>query len=529
MIKKIYILALGATLGLSSCEKSDFEEYYTNPAKLAETTVEKQFTGLIYSNRDYVLPSYWNYFVIHRITNNRYTQAAGWVNQIDQYVPGGGAVNDRWKAYYRTLTEYRELQKVFNSLSSEEQALKRIYMIAATTYIYDHTQQVVDLHGGIPFSEAGMLNTNGGNYSVSYPKYNTAEEIYTKILDDLKGFADELNSTTVSPGVLTGFKIQDFINDGDVTAWKRYINSLRLRVLTRVSGASAFSGRAQTEIGQIIGNPMAYPIVTTNSENVQIEVTTLGRFFSNNDQFRTGLEDGNGNVAGKVIIDHMVKNKDPRLTYIFESGLEATPGTYSGLDPLLNVSEQTDLVNNSLVSIYNRSTISRNSYFPGVIFNASQVNFMLAEYYLNANNASAAKAAYEKGIRESFQFYKNARAVSNDEVSPAPAAVTEADIAAYIASADVRWEGAATNDAKLGLIALQKWLHFNVIQPNENWAELRRLKKPSLTFLPDASSNQQNVPNRWNYPNDERAFNATNYSAVSGTDNLSAKLFWDVK
>lgn len=529
MTKKIYILALGLAIGASSCQKSDFEEYYANPAKLSETTVEKQFTGVIYSNRDYVLPSYWNYFVVHRITNNRYTQAVGWVNTLDQYVPGGSAVNDRWKSYYRTLTEYRELQKVYGKLSVEEQALKRIYLIAAATYLYDHTQQVVDLHGDIPFSEAGLLNTNGGEYPSSYAKYDTAESIYTKILDDLKGFAEELNSTTVNAGVLVGFKAQDFINNGDLTAWKRYINSLRLRMLTRVSGASSFSGRAQSEIAQILANPNSYPIVTTNAENVQIEVTRTGMFFNDNDEFRRGLEDWSGNVAGKKIIDHMVKNKDPRLTYVFESGLSATPGTYLGLDPLLNISSQTELVNGSLVSTYNRSTLSRNTFFPGILFNAAQVNFILAEYYLNNNNPSAAQAAYEKGIRESFQFFKDARAVSTDNSSPVPAVVSAADITAYINSVDVNWAGANTNDAKLGLIALQKWLHFNVIQPNESWAEVRRLKKPSFTFWVDESSNQKNVPARWNYPNDERAYNATNYGAVSSKDNLSAKLFWDIK
>jgi hypothetical protein len=77
------------------------------------------------------------------------------------------------------------------------------------------------------------------------------------------------------------------------------------------------------------------------------------------------------------------------------------------------------------------------------------------------------------------------------------------------------------------LIANQKWLHFNVIQPNENWAELRRIGLVQLTFWTDDSNQQKQPPTRWIYPGSEQTYNRENYSVVQGTDNLTARLFWD--
>lgn len=84
-------------------------------------------------------------------------------------------------------------------------------MIAATIYMYDAAQKVVDLHGDIPWSEAGMMSANGGNYSISLPKYDKAEDVYTKMLDDLKAFATELNTISIKSGIQAGFKTQDFV------------------------------------------------------------------------------------------------------------------------------------------------------------------------------------------------------------------------------------------------------------------------------------------------------------------------------
>jgi hypothetical protein len=527
-MKKILIM-LTAVLAIviSSCTKSDFKDSYADPSKISTTSVEKQFAGFLQTNREYVLPSYWNYFVVLRTTLTRYTQAVGWVNSNSQYVPGAAGINDRWNAYYNFLAQYREFEKVFAQLPTDDQADRRIYVIAAAIYLYDHTQKVVDLHGDIPWTEAGKLSANGGNYEASLPKYDNAEAIYTKILDDLKSFADELNTLTVKPAIQTGFKNQDIVNKGDLTMWKRYCNSLRLRILTRVSDVASFQARVTAETAAILNNAANYPVVTDNAQNVQINVLDLNTPL-NSTGFRTGLEDWDGNLAGKAMIDHMKTNTDPRLRAMFEPGVNAA-GVYNGLDPLATSAVQTTQVASGTLSIYNRSTLSRNQFFPGVLINAAEVSFLVAESYLKAGNDAAAKTAYNEGISKSVKFYYGLRSLSNDNTAGALAPTSDAGIATYIANAGVNWDNAATTADKLKLIATQKWIHYSVVQPIESWSEIRRLDAPAFSFEVDNSNVQKQPPYRWVYAGSELTYNTANYETVKAKDNLTTKIFWDVK
>jgi hypothetical protein len=525
-IKNI-ILAILLSSSLVACKKTIFEDNYTNPSKVSETSVEKQFSGFLLSNREYTLPSYWNYFVVLRTSLNRYNQATGWENVENNYVPGSSGIESRWGAYYNFLAQYRELEKIYNKQSPEAQKDYRIFMIAATTYLYDHTQSVVDLHGDIPWSKAGMLSTNGGDYGKSYAEYDNASAIYTKMLDDLAKFSEELRTITLNPAIAAGFKTQDLINRGNVQHWQKYVNSLRIRILTRVSGTAGFGTRADTELTAILSNPASFPIVSSNADNVTFKIHTLGTLIDQN-SFRTGLEDWNGNVAGKKIIDHMLDNADPRLTYLFQPGDNAA-GQYLGLDPLLNQSVQAELIRGNTLSVYNRSTLSRNQFFPGVIMNSAQVHFMASEYFLKKNQDAKAKEHYETGIRESIAYYQFLRSLSNDNSAGAPVVPTTASIDAYLAKPQVSWSTATTMDAKMKLVAEQKWLHFNVVQPTENWAELRRTDAVSLTFLEDNSNQQKLPPLRWIYPGGEATYNAENYAKVKANDVLNNKIFWDIK
>lgn len=526
MKKILFILSMACSMTFVACQKSDFEESYADPSKISVTTVEKQFTGFLGSNKSYVLPDYWNYFVVLRTTLNHYTQAVGWENSPNQYIPGAAGISDRWTNYYNFLAQYREFEKVYAKATATEQTDKRIYKIASTIYFYDHTQKVVDLHGDIPFSMAGLLSVNGGDYGKSFAKYDTAEGVYTKMLDDLKGFSDELSTLTVKSGISAGFKTQDFVNKGDVALWTKYCNSLRLRMLARVSASTTFQARATAEIKDILGNPTKYPLISTNADNVQINVFDLNTEL-NSKGFRSGIEDSNGNLASKAMIDNMVSNSDPRLKVMFETG-ENAKGVYKGLDPLAASAVQSATVADGTLSLYNRSTFSRNQFFPGLLINAAEVNFLVAEFQLKNGNAASAKIAYENGIKLSTEAYFKFRTLSNDNTVPLATTATAAEIQAYLNSNGVSWDKALTDADKLKLIATQKWIHYSILQPHESWAELRRLNYPQLSFQTDNSNVQKQPPFRWVYPSSESVYNTENYNAVKAKDNLTTKLFWDI-
>jgi hypothetical protein len=522
-MKKIFLIAaLVIATGVTSCKKSDFAKAYVDPSKVASTTVEKQYAGFLSSDLDYVMYKYWNYFVVLQNTALHYTQAVGWANAPGQYIPGSAAIHDRWVNYYSFLSQYKNFLYLYSLQSAADQKAKRIYLITATIHFYDQTQKVVDLHGDIPWSQAGLLTTNGGNYSKSYAKYDGAATIYTKMLDDLKGFADELNTISVSSDVSSIIKTQDFINNGDVTAWKKYCNSLRIKLLTRVSGVSSFQSRVASEIGQITANPSTYPVVSSNAENILVKVYDPGTTINSND-FYTGLIGwGNNDVASKKMIDIMNTNTDPRLSVMFQPGEKAAANTYIGLDQSLDGSTQQTLIDGGTLARYNFAYISKNKSLPGILITAAEVDFLLAEYYLNAGNDAAAKAAYNAGISQSIEFYFG--------LGGALPATLPAEETTYINKAGISWAGAATTADKMNLIAIQKWTNYSVLQPLESWAEYRRTKLPAFSFVTDASGSVlPQPPSRWVYPTDEQTFNAANYQAVKANDTFTAKIFWDVK
>jgi hypothetical protein len=528
MKKLLIITSLSLGVALTSCKKADFADNYADPSKISVTSVEKQYAGFLKSNSTFVLPDYWNYFVVLRTTTTRYTQAVGFTNSDKQYIPGEAGISGYWNAYYALLAQYREMQKVYSTLSPADQAEKRIFFITATIYLYDFTQKMVDLHGSIPFSKAGNLSTNGGNYLASLASYDDAATIYTKMLDDLKAFSDELSTMTISTLAQTSLTNQDYINKGSKAKWQAYCNSLRLRILTRVSGVATMKARVATEIDAILKDAVKYPVVADNAGNIQINVTDLGSAL-NSRGFRTGLEDWGGNIASKAMIDHMNTNADPRLRAVFEPG-DSAKGVYMGINQLDPISKQDSMAGVSrLAAYYNRSTLSRNEFFPGVLINAAEVSFMIAEYHANAGSAADAKTAYEKGIQQSIDFYYNVRKISNNSIAPALTPYTSAEVTAYLAAPGIDFSLATTKDAQVALIANQKWLHFNVVQSLDNWAELRRLKSPSLVFQSDANSEQKLPPVRWIYPSSESVYNTANYNTIKANDNLNTKLFWDVK
>jgi Starch-binding associating with outer membrane len=523
----LIMMTLSLMVVVTSCKKTDFADSYADPSKISVSNIEKQYAGFLKANSSYVLPDYWNYFVVLRTTTDRYTQATGYTNVDKMYVPGDAGIGGNWDTYYNLLAQYRELQKIYAASSATDQAAKKIFITSATIYLYDFTQKLVDLHGSIPFSAAGNLSTNGGDYLKSLPKYDDAAAVYTKMLDDLKSIADELSSTSLTAATQTAFTNQDFVNGGNISKWKIYCNSLRLRMLTRVSGASAFTARYTSETAAILSNPSAYPVVSSNTDNIEITVKSVSSNGLNSSGFQSGLEDWNHNIASKTMIDYMKTNTDPRLRILFEPGTAAA-GAFTGLDQLAANSVQDALIAGGTISIYNRSTLSRNKFFPGVLINAAEVSFLKAESYLKAGNATAAKAAYEAGVRQSAEFYFNTRSISGDNTAGTPAALTTAEVNTYLAQPAISWDAASTTAAKWTLIAYQKWVHFNVVQSLENWAETRRLKLVSLSFKADPTA-QSMPPARWFYPSGESVYNTANYGAVKATDNLTTKLFWDTK
>ena len=100
--------------------------------------------------------------------------------------------------------------------------------------------------GNIPFKEAGYLGITG-DIAGSYPSYDKAEDLYKMMLDDLKEINTKLaGMTSLSTLTSTYLKAQDYINKGDLNIWRKYANSLRLRMALTIAdqGTMTDEGRS---------------------------------------------------------------------------------------------------------------------------------------------------------------------------------------------------------------------------------------------------------------------------------------------
>lgn len=520
------------TLGFSSCSKEQFDENYYNPEASVQGDIPRLFSGLLFNqskaSANTIMPRYWNLYVFQLPTLGTYSQLWGYTASTGRYEQKTAYSQSRWQYFYTAPhSSYTEMMKFYNNLTTEEdKAGYNLFVQTSRIFLYDQAAQMVDMWGDIPFSEAGRVLSTGG--VIENAKYDDQEALYNQFIDDLKSISDYLNSYQEVTYYKQMFNKSDIINGGDINKWKIYANSLRLRLAMRMSYAN--EAKAQQVVTEILSNPSTYPVVTTLANSIKIDARGAElRSVVGVDGIRNSFESGGFNYAPGYIINNLMKpSADPRLRVLFSKNAQ---GDYLGLDPNLDQTTQENQINNNLVSRVDSATFSRNDKFPGIIITPAEVSLLKAEANERWGIGTAAQTEYERGIRQSIEywFYINRLNDNADGTAYTPeAAPTEAEITAMLAHPLVAYTG--TQEQKLAKIATQNWANFSVIQAQHAWAEHRRTGYPALTFATDNSSQQSPLPPaRLLYPENERTYNPINYEDVRSKDTQDTKIFWDVR
>lgn len=531
IFRNILFSSLCIVLTFSSCKKEKFDENYYNPEASVQADIPRLFSGLLFNQRqasaNTVMPRYWNLYVFQLPTLGTYSQLFGYTASTGRYEQTTAYSQNRWQYYYTApFASYAELIKFYNTLSSPEDIEGyNLFVQTSKVFLYDQTTQMIDMWGDIPFSEAGQVISSGG--IITNGKYDDQQELYNQFIDDLKVIADYLNSYQESSYYKQMFDKADILNTGDLEKWKIYANSLRLRLAMRISYAD--ESKAKQVVSEILSNPSAYPIVSDIDNSIKIDARGAElRSVVGVDGIKNSFEAGGFNYApGHIINKLMNPSSDPRLKVLFSKNAE---GKYLGLDPNLDQKTQDDQINSNLISRIDSATFSRNDKFPGIVITPAEVSFLKAEANERWGIGQSAKSEYEKGIRQSIEFwyYINALNDNADGTSYVPKTKpTESEINTFLSHSLIAYAG--SQEEKLEKIATQNWANFTVIQAQHAWAEYRRTGYPKLEFQTDRSSQQSPLPpTRLLYPENERTYNAENYEAVRSKDKLDVKVFWDV-
>jgi len=508
-MRKIYLVFTAFSMFLLNACTKDFTEVNTNPNIPTKVTPNLLLSGVIKSAINEQVGQAWG-------TGNllvQYTAKIQFVNE-DRYL--WGEKNGIWNNVYGNMRNVQNIIDLANSNSPVQQNYLGVALILKSWLF----SMATDAYGDIPYSEATKAKTNG----IYLPKYDTQEDIYTGLLADLKKANDILGTSTEA---ISG----DILFAGSVVKWKKLANSLRLRLLMRLSKKKSVNADMQS----ILSNATLNPIMTSNDDNAELKYLAdvpanqwplydarVGSF----DEIR----------VSKTLSDRLSAINDPRLSVFGrpsqKSVVAGTPkieGIPNGLGDVaaLNYNGGPQGVSRvgfsyaCLVCNDAGQTPALPNVARGIIMNYSELQFILAEAAEKGmiTTATTAQTYYTNGVQANFSYYA--------AMVPSSYGINVTPTPAYYAQSAVAYTGTSTE--KLEKIALQKWvsLFFNGL---EGWFDWRRTGMPAVVPGVDNLNNNK-VPVRFIYPLSEQALNATNRAAAvtrQGADDINT-LIWIAK
>lgn len=510
------------TLAIGACTK-DLGEINKNPNSPEIVPTNMIFNGANRVLFDNTRDGWW--MARMSMPWMQYSVQSSYVEE-DKYQYRDNQTTNGWISLYRVANNFKDLiercenpetsvqMSVYGSLQNQI-AASRIML----AYVFDN---LLTHFGDVPYWSYGQKdNPNFQALNIDQyitPAYAKEEEIYADILKELKEASNQLELSEVV------FNGGDNIYEGKAKAWKKFANSLRLRIANRIK--------------------KVYPAAAAEMK----DAISSGVFTSNDDNaiHQSGETNLEGNPLWKTFF---VDNRtDFFVNKTFIDLLKGTVGNY-GLDPRLfkiaapkglsfadykenfpGSTKLTDYVGlpYGLPSVENYYTQQENVNFFSkdiltakrgeVLMEYAEVEFILSEM----NNWS--QDHYIKGVK------------ANQE----RLGVSASDIAAYIAKLP------AANERN---VITQKYiaLFFN---PDEAWNEYRRTGYPdtqillmpgetgvrpqdnsTYVFTPLQSGNviAKDLPARVRYPFTQQTLNPENWKKASadlGGDEIDKKLWF---
>ena len=120
-----------------------------------------------------------------------------------------GWANDRWSNFYKLLAQYRLMEATYEAETDAEKASDIIYLNLTKVFMYDQLAQLCDAFGPVPFSKAGYLAITG-DLASSYPAYDSDEQLYDMMIDELGTLYDDIlkfdaSATAAQKSEIAGF------------------------------------------------------------------------------------------------------------------------------------------------------------------------------------------------------------------------------------------------------------------------------------------------------------------------------------
>ena len=412
-----------------------------------------------------------------------------------------------WQRYFRSV-----IRNTYDVIATTKDP-SRTNLVNMAKILQSYAFLVLtDTYGDIPYTEAGKGYTD----QKVYPKYDKQQAIYAGIIKDISDAVAALDASKTR-------ETADVLFGGDVAKWKKFGNSLLLRIGMRLSKVDA------TQAQSLVSKALAGGVITSNADNVLI--LHDANYLNSIGQLLNATEANNFYLAAPFV-DHLKKTNDPRLRSIAVRYVGATSGTQQTparavIDPAVQIGMPFGYDNSSisgpvktlgLASFYDFSQADRTrmnkTTARAYLVTASQTNLLLAEAVTRGWVTGNAKDYYEAGVKAHMAQVSEMDANS---------VVSSAAVDAYLAA------NPFNSTTALEQINTQYWISCFLNGP-EAFANFRRTGFPKLSANPfPGKAIKGDFINRLTYPNSEISVNSVNVKAAianQGADDLDTKVWW---
>ncbi|MBN8856628.1 MAG: hypothetical protein BGO55_23730 [Sphingobacteriales bacterium 50-39] len=475
-MQRVYILLIGLSLGIVSCKKE-----LANINKNPNASENPQPDYLLTAAEKLTADAYWG---VDNNMNSSLLFVQHWAKiqytDPDRYIENNNSFTTLWKTLYgQSITD---LNKVITIADQQQKPNYKAVALTLRSWVF---QLLTDTYGDIPYRQAGKID------SFLTPAYDKQEDVYLGLLSDLKTAQATLSA---SGGAIAG----DPLYGGNIGSWKKFINSLRIRIALRIADKDPVQAQQvftdiQTEGGgYFTSNGDMAALVYQDSPNQNPVSLT----FDTRQDYR----------ISKTIVDKLTSLNDPRLP-IYAQLTDSAPRVYKGVP--------NGLLTNDANSLGLSKTSRPGDYFraphaPAVIMSYAEVLFDLSEAVSRGFITGDASDLYRQAILASLAQY----------------GIIDATLTAnYLAQASVQYNAGNFKQS----VGEQKWLAL-FGQGLEAFAEWRRLDYPKLAPAVAGVLGGQ-MPVRFIYPGSEQSLNGANYTKAvqdQGADALTTKLWFDV-
>jgi hypothetical protein len=424
------------------------------------------------------------YWSITRSTNPSSLFVQQWAmiqyTDPDRYIFTNNDFQELWTVEYSSIVN---LDEIINLADDQKNSNYKGVALVLRSWAFS---LLTDAFGDIPYSQSIQID------KYLTPAYDPQKEVYEGILNDLKNAQADLDPAGKA---IAG----DVIYNNNISLWKKFANSLRLRIALRIADREPEISKQvladiQNEAGSFISsNSEIAQLVYLNSPNQN----PISNYFDTRDDYR----------ISKTIVDKLIELHDPRLPIYANKTAATTPQQYVGLPNGLLVG---DASNYGFSKTSKPGDYFSNPHAPAVIISYAEVLFDRAEAAARGFTNENAEDLYKQAILASLGQYN----------------ISDADANTYVNSTDVQYD--ATNFKKS--IGNQKWIAL-FGQGLEAYAEWRRLDYPQLQPAVAGVLNGQ-IPLRFIYPGTEQSLNGKSYQQAvtdQGPDILTTRLWFDVK